>query len=537
MGREAQAPPTLPKLVTSHQATPLRLHVEEHPDEQLSSSIPQIAPLCSAFEKATGWELRYEQSPAGLGEAWSTTIEAHGQQAGRLILAAPRLREGGTAHATGIDLHQARPLALAIGSLLTEISRLKQAVWQREAELAAGVPVAARPNDEPHLADRLEAVLKGGAEALGCQAAGLYLLDEATSELKLRAMWGLPQERLLAPARPLRGATADLEALVGHAVVLEDTSVTPNWRCPEEEFAAAVCVPVSSPSIPLGTLWVFSDEARVFSPEQTNLLEIIAGRLAADLEREMLLAAGTKAKERDRQLESAARWMSDRLPSITPLIDDYEFSAWTQQSGSVGGDFHDWSVLSDGCVALTVGDAEGELFEAALGAASLHYAIKAHAGHKHSASDLLSRVNESLITTSPGDQRASLGYALLEPESGAVELALAGAAAAIVVGSEDRVVTTTDTPPVGEISDAAFQQDCLVLKPGEALVMISGGVRAAVDGAGLRIGEAAIASHVARHLRESADGLVARLRRLLDQDGQAGNDLTVLVVKRRSPHS
>src|SRR5262249_30680354 len=155
-------------------------------------------------------------------------------------------------------------------------------------ELAAGVPVASRQGEEPHLAERLEAVLKGGAEAVGCQAAGLYLLDEATSELKLRAVWRLPEERLLAPARPLRGAVADLEALVGHAVMLEDTSLLPHWRCPED-FPAAVCVPVSSPSIPLGTLWTFSDRPRDFTPEETNLLEIVAGRLAADLEREMLL--------------------------------------------------------------------------------------------------------------------------------------------------------------------------------------------------------------------------------------------------------
>ena len=117
------------------------------------------------------------------------------------------------------------------------------------------------------------------------------------------------------------------------------------------------------------------------------------------------------------------------------------------------------------------------------------------------------------------------------------ELSLAGGSAAIVVRDDDREVTTTDAPQLGELSDAPFQQDSLKLKPGEALVLISGGVRAAVDGAGLRIGEAAIASHVARHLRESADGLVARLRRLLDHDAQAQNDLTVLVVKRRSPRS
>jgi len=64
-------------------------------------------------------------------------------------------------------------------------------------------------------------------------------------------------------------------------------------------------------------------------------------------------------------------------------------------------------------------------------------------------------------------------------------------------------------------------------------VMISSGVRAAVDGAGLRIGEAAIASLIAKHLRESADALVARIRRLLDHDQQVMGDMTVLIVKRR----
>lgn len=36
-----------------------------------------------------------------------------------------------------------RPLAMEIASLLGEINRLRRAVWHREAELAAGVPVAA----------------------------------------------------------------------------------------------------------------------------------------------------------------------------------------------------------------------------------------------------------------------------------------------------------------------------------------------------------------------------------------------------------
>src|SRR5690606_4767315 len=115
-----------------------------------------------------------------------------------------------------------------------------------------GVPVAARPDEPRHLAQRLEGALQAAVDAVGGHAAALYLLDEGTSELKLRACHNLPATRLVEAPRPLRGAIADLEALLGHAVVIEDTALLPHWRCPEA-FPAAVCVPVSSPSTPLGT--------------------------------------------------------------------------------------------------------------------------------------------------------------------------------------------------------------------------------------------------------------------------------------------
>src|SRR5262249_37159902 len=150
-----------------------------------------------------------------------------------------------------------------------------------------------------------------------------------------------------------------------------------------------------------------------FSPQETNLLEIIAGRLAADLEREMLLAASTEAKRHDRQCEAAARWLSDRLPSVMPLLDDYEIAGWTKQGFEIGGDFHDWSILPDGRLSIAVGDAEGESLPAALGAAALHMAVKSHAGYSHGAPELLGRVNESLLAASAGDHRASLIYALV----------------------------------------------------------------------------------------------------------------------------
>ena len=183
----------------------------------------------------------------------------------------------------------ASQLAAAISRLFDQLTKTRQIVRHRDAELAAGVPVIARAEDSEQLAELLESVLRVGAEACECQAAALYMLDDATTSLKLRASFGLPVERLLQPPRPLKGAIADLEALLGHAVALERASAFGPWRVPEE-YAAALCVPVSSPTIPLGTLWFFSDRPRDFTDRQTNLAELVSGRLAAELERTMLLA-------------------------------------------------------------------------------------------------------------------------------------------------------------------------------------------------------------------------------------------------------
>jgi serine phosphatase RsbU (regulator of sigma subunit) len=497
--------------------------------------------LSEAFARATGWQLQLHAGRADdCGERWSAPLHgATGSDEGRLTLApsSPSYAATHSTVATSLSLETVRPLALALANLLGDVNRTKHALWQREAELAAGVPVAVRPDERRHVAERLQCVLQGGAEALHCEAAALYLLDETTSSLKLRAMWGLPQAKLLEAARPLRGAVADLEALVGHAVVLEDTSLLPHWRCPEEDFAAAVCVPVSTSSTPLGTLWLFSRTQREFSDSQTNLAEIIAGRLAADLEREMLLTVGANAKHSDKQFEVAARWQQDRLPSVVPLLTEVEVSGWTQQASGIGGDFHDWTVLPDGRLSLAVGDAQGAPLQAGLNAAAVQAALRAHLGYRHSASQLLSRLNDTLWQGSAGDQFASFGYVIVNPETGEAELALAGSVAAVLIRADEREIFAADGPPLGTGIEPPIKVANFTLKPGECLVMLSSGVRNATDQAGLRIGEAVMGATLRRHLHEPAESLAGWLRRLLEKSGaqELSEDRTVLVCKRRGP--
>ena len=524
--------------LSQHVSTHLRLHVEEQFEVKRPEmdEIRGLAGLCRSFQNVTGWRLRCaptEESPSTF--EWSKHISAPDGRAEHVLALEPPVRRGTPRRSESERPNEdaaTKELADSIGELIGELNTTRFALWQREAELAAGVPIAQHADDESHLAGRLETVLQAGAKAVGCQAAAAYMLDDATRRLKLRSCWGLPKSRLLDPPRQLRGAAADLEALVGHAVVMEDTSLLPHWKVPEE-FRSAVCVPISSPTTPLGTLWMFCDRTRKFSVDQTNLIEIVAGRLAADLEREMLLQHSLQSKTIRRQLTHAAGWQHHRLPRIKPLLHGWQVAGWTQQGDCLGGDFFDWFVLPDGSLAVAVGDAQGKMIEAGLTAAALHTALKSHASYRHSAQQMVERINETLWTASAGDQFASLFYAMIQPDSGKIEHAAAGHVYAAIVGDALRPIATADTTPLGTQPDAEYRASHDELASGEVLVVFSEGIKKAVKSKGGRV----LWRLIQRNRERSADELADKFRSFLDRhfDQAAIEDQTVLVVK-RVPH-
>lgn len=516
----------------------LKLHREALPEpEPTLAELPLIRRLCQSFTQATGWSLAYRSTgDVDPNAAWSAPVRLDvglrgGSSAnGRLVLegTAP----GASSAPTAESLDQARELATSVAEVLGELQQTRRALWEREADLAAGIPVSPRGDEQQHLAERLEAVLRGGAEAVGCEAAAAYLLDEGTSQLKLRAAWGLPPDRFLRPGRPLRGATADLEALVGHAVVLEDTKLLPHWRSPED-FPTAVCVPISTPTNPLGTLWVFSRHRRDFSEHQTNLLEVVAGRLAAELERAALLNQGLVARQLDRQLDAAARWQASRLPTIAPLLDHWQVAGWTEQGDQIGGDWHDWSVLPDGALAVAVGHGDGTRLESGLTAAALHSAFRSHASYRHTAEQMIQRINDTFWSSSSGAPFASLFYSVIQPETGEAECCSAGNGGALLLRRSGNVVLTQNMLPLGTQPENSYRSLKSKIQPGETLVVFSPGVRGLLDGSGKPWDERRIATAVPSavrtcHAAKLLEGIVAAL----PEATGAVPDRTILVVKR-----
>ena len=516
----------------------LRLFNEQVPLANPDGAAPDLSEICGAFERVTGWSLHNLTGDAKPKEQqvevlWSAPVESGSDGRPGHLRVGVAIASGEPAE-TQSDLSAAAELATAIARLWRELQRTRQALRSREAELATGVPVIPQPESERGLADRLEHVLRGGAEAVGCRAAALYLLDAATTELKLRSCWALPADRLTAPARPLKQASADLEALAGHAIVLENTADYLEWNLPES-FPAAVCVPVSTPTTPLGTLWLFDSKSRPFSDAEINVVELAAGRIAADLEREMLMNEGVEGARLKQQLAAAERFDENQRPHIAPLVDAWDVAGWTEQASQVGGDFYDWFVRPDDRLALAVGDASAQAVEAALAASGLRAALRSHAEYVAEPGQLLRRLNQSLWTGSAGDQTAALFYALAEPESGRIRFASAGGLAALAISPDGARSLLTPTTLLGLAPDVDYESCELLFEPGGALLVVSEGLLAALEERGRRFGDSAMLEALLPHLGASADEIVARLRDQLEAYSALGRyDRTILIAKRRA---
>jgi phosphoserine phosphatase RsbU/P len=510
------------------------------PPASKNEDLAALERVCQAFSEATGWRLEYAVGPVPGDKPnlmWSAPVDPGvGASPGHIRLLLPG--EGSGAAKPAVPLERAALLADSVSGLWSELLITRCALWQREAELAAGIPVVVRDDDDeqaPSLGERLEAVLRGGAEAIGCQAAGLYLLDAGTTELKLRSSWGLPRRRLAEPARPLRPALADLEALLGHAVVLVEPALFAYWKVPEEGFPACVCVPVVSGSMPLGTLWAFCKDERQFSDVQTNILEVVAGRLAADLEREVLVDEAASARHQSQQIAAAERLQKEQLPRIAPRVEGWEIAARAYHAGQLGGTFYDWFALDDGSLSVLAGDVRQHGVEGALTASALRGAARAFALKRQAPRQFLRKANSILWTGSAGSDAAGLFHAIVANGASSIQYSAAGPVRVLAIGADAFTLLDGPSAALGLEEDVKLSARRRSLKAGELLLAYGTTFMGDADEAILAALDQRLALALEPRTNEPADELVDVLGEILQSYfSSEPADRVAVLLKRRA---
>lgn len=440
----------------------------------IPSSRHELEALGSAFLAATGYPLKLAQ-PA-VDEGISTSPP-------RLALDAQVAESEAK-----IARPQAQRLAAEFDALYGKLLSARTALAEREAELAAGVPLLLHRGDVASLSDRLAAVLKAGAEILGGDRIAMYLLNESTTALKLRSQWGFADDKLLEAARPLAGAVADLEALTGSAVALEDDLLNDAWHVPEA-CGAAICVPISSPTSILGTLWIYFDASREISDVDTNSAELTAGRLAAELEREMLWRETLQMAPLCRQATELGEELTTNRRRMPPRFDGWKLAFSDPHSASdpsVSALQVDWLSLPDDSLMVMLIDAGGTRLTDGLHAQLLAAALRSHAAHVTDLAALMQHASRTLWQVSASQPRLGCTLLRLGADGRSVCSCHAGSMSTLLVaagGSEPGSVSARPrsgwhtlsqaAPPAGEFEEVEYVQQQHAVEPDQLLVLCS----------------------------------------------------------------
>jgi hypothetical protein len=252
----------------------------DHEDIPFFGSLPD---LLRAVKNSLGLDIIFVRAGSRLPDIMSRcfTVKVDGGKSpGNLVLLPNDTSKGKVTMSNS----QKEEFVNSLAALLGDAYRWQQTVRKHEEELASIVPAPSIEPNEIKFTETLFNILKSGSKLLNCQAASFYVLDTVNNTLKLRSCWGLPEERLLDAPRDLHDSLADLEAMLGQAVILNENYLFETWKSPES-FPAAICVPVVSPVTIIGTLWFFADTRRSFGERDRYLIEIITGRISAELER------------------------------------------------------------------------------------------------------------------------------------------------------------------------------------------------------------------------------------------------------------
>lgn len=478
-------------MVPRKQVPHLRLHRADQDPPAARAKGDQVQALLDAFADATGWEVQATAqalaAPQPLGSQLGCASQDLAKRV-RLISTVPLdglLDESDIFAQTTTSEDAAWTLLQSLNDLVARLKECEEAIARQEAELAAGMSVTLNePAPEDSLYHSMEEALERAVIASGSDAAAVYLLDDATSTLKMRSCVGLPKTNLAKPPRSLRGALADLEALLGNAVLLENVAIAPDWNCPEP-FAAALCVPIGSSSMPQGTLWLWSDHIRDFCTADIEAAKSAADKILADIERRVLSSEVIRVRAAAQQLDAAGLIQSSLLPDHQQLHHDYDVAGFTHHTHALGGTFHAWTINAQEQIVAALGAATNSGAAGALVSSRLHTILDMQENSRRSTPEIMRRANDMIWKLQDADWRSSLGMIVIEPASGVAEISCAGMVQAFLVGQRGYRPLSVGGPLLGLQPDSIYKTLSVALDAGDILVLLPTSLVAGLDSGGL----------------------------------------------------
>ena len=275
-----------------------------------------------------------------------------------------------------------------------------------------------------------------------------------------------------------------------------------------------------------------------YSVDDRTLLSSLAIQAAPALRVAQLVRQQQEEARRrerlDQELRIARLIQQTLLPRELPKLPGWQLAAYYRPAREVGGDFYDFVKLPEGKLAVIVADVTDKGVPAALVMATTRSVLHAVAERLISPSQVLARVNEQILPNMPENMFVTCLYSVLDPLKRTFRFANAGHGLAFRRGSGGVSELKATGMPLGLMPDMTYEENEVVLLPGETILLQSDGLAEAHNSRREMFGFPRVKQLLADHPGGSElliDTLVAELERFTAGGWEHEDDVTLLAIE------
>lgn len=256
----------------------------------------------------------------------------------------------------------------------------------------------------------------------------------------------------------------------------------------------------------------------------------------------VLLDQARVSAELDHQMQIARAVQESFLPSLAPVeIEPLRFAGLVAPADNCGGDFWAYRQLDATRLAICLGDVTGHGLSTALVAAAACSSFFAGTDMTAFATidgpTLMTRLNRNLFYMSRGAQHMSCSLAILNMQSGELEITNGGHPFPFIYNraSKRMAQVVCKGPRLGDSMEMNFSSVKVQLEPGDLIVWYSDGVNEAEDAEKTQYGTKRLRAQLEKHghlpVEEVRDALIADVTKFTQ--GKRLDDMTLIVSEFR----
>ena len=276
-----------------------------------------------------------------------------------------------------------------------------------------------------------------------------------------------------------------------------------------------------------------------YAREDKLLLDVVATQIATFIEDQKLIKRRAEEQRKARELEMAAEVQRHLFPSAGLNNDDFEVYGICLPAQGIGGDYYDYFPTGAQRTAIAVADVAGKGIAAALLMSTLQASLRCQISSSRNAlPEIVSCINHSLQRSTSECSYAT--FFLAEFDSATRELTYVNAGhnppmlfrCGVSIGPAVKLLSVGG-PIIGAFANQRYEQDTVLLKSGDVLIVYTDGVTEALNAAGIEFGEERLRSIITStkpfSAREAAERVITNVLEWQESTSQH-DDITLVVL-------